>query len=311
MRSKSYIWFGALLLLSLFSISFISADGIGPLTDANFTYSIPANDNGYNTLNGYKVINVSVVNGTGSGGCNAGAALTGAGACNNYSRVWAYIKSAGATANTTLTLINGSLNFNPNLIGGNISVSINTTWFEDGADYNLTLSWFNGTNYWNVSRTIVIDNAGVPAPTLTPANRFEINSATNRTFNGSVGDANTTSCTATIARGGASSGSDYFTPTPTYSAADCSFYKNFASSLDNGEWYFKITASDGTNTTASTTNIVLVNIPGSSGGLPYEADYDEEDTSTPGSFSNVNSSTWIIVTVIIIAILVVLWLIFM
>lgn len=177
-----------------------------------------------------------------------------------------YAKSAGKTANITQADL-GTAGNNTNK---NVNISFDSTHgvLEDGNDYIFNATCRNLTNDVT-DRTItgVIINNGVPtAPTLSPATNTLITTTTAQTFTGTVVDANTTSCTYAIGRGGVSTISgDTTTGTATYSSTTCTFSKTFSNQGDNGNWYWTITASDESNTSTST-GILQVNIPPVGGG---------------------------------------------
>src|SRR3990167_2997638 len=90
-----------LLLLASFLFAIFLVSSISAIATGNFTIQTTAKDKGYNTLTGIlngSIINISLVDGLGSGNGNA----------ENYTTVRVYIQSAGLTANNTLIIINDS-----------------------------------------------------------------------------------------------------------------------------------------------------------------------------------------------------------
>jgi len=213
--------------------------------------------------------NVTIVTPSASGSLTGATALwnisfvTGFEA-ENWTSANVYLSSASLTANTTEVQL---VTAQTNETDLNINGTIDTTGLEDANDYVIKFQIMNGTDEINITRTgITIQNTIPQTPTLSPASQTGITTSTTQTFTGAVTDANTTSCTYTIARGGATSGQDYISGTGTYSGSSCTFTKAFSSTLDNGVWDWTITASDETDTTSSTTNKIVVSLPGAGGG---------------------------------------------
>lgn len=191
----------------------------------------------------------------------------------------------------------------------NINGTFDTTTLEDANDYTFTAVCTNSTSSQTTSTStgVIIDNTVPQTPSsLTPASNPSSpqTTSTTQTFSSTVTGANTTSCTYTIARGGASSGNDYITGTGTHTGNTCSFTKAFTSSTDNGDWKWSIVASDGTNSSASsTTNDFNVQLTASNGGLPGG------DGSSGGSGDTEPSSAlwWILAIIAIIVVLAVIF----
>lgn len=215
--------------------------------------------------------------------------------------------SAGSTltANTSVTL--GTFtNATANPL--NINGTFNTATLEDANNYIFTAVCTNSTNSQTTSTStaVVIDNTVPQTPTLSPASNptSPQTSATTQTFTATVTGANTTACTYSIARGGASSGSDYITGTATHSGNTCTFTKAFTTTLDNGVWKWSVTASDGTNSSASTQNDYVAQLTASNGGLPVDDSNDLNGNPAQGS----NTFWWILgIVLILIIVAVVLW----
>lgn len=207
------------------------------------------------------------------------------------------LKSASLTANSTYTLV-GNLSTNvTNGIGTNVSqgaFSLSNK-YEDANDYIVNVTCSNDTTKFAQTTTsgITVDYTVPVAPSsLSPADLTQITSATTQTFSGTVVDNKTTSCTYIIGRGGISTDSaDTTTTSGTYSTTSCSFTKTFSDTDDNGIWYWRLTASDETNTTDSGVNTIQVNIPPVGGsGTPTTTG---TGTTTSAGVSS-NTVLWIV-----------------
>jgi len=237
-----------ILLLSLLSVIVLfSMFSVSALIAANITIVSPATSG---TLSGI----ISPVNITRDG-------YDG----ENWTRARAYLQSAALTANTTEMMV---VDWTLNVTTYNWSLEIDTSGIEDGNDYTFKIELWNGTDDINVTRTGLTINNGVPtAPTLSPSTNTQSTSAETVTFTGTVVDANTTSCTYTFYRDGSSSDGNSDSGSGSYSGTSCTFTQTFADNTDNGNYYWTVTASDGTDTAVSATNIYTVVIGGTSGGL--------------------------------------------
>ena len=180
------------------------------------------------------------------------------------------------------------------------NITFDSNVLQDANNYQFNVSCGNSTEeYADVLTTsVTIDNTVPQTPSLSPSDLTEITSSTTQTFTGTVTGENTTSCTSTIARGGASSGNDYSTPTVTHSSNSCTFTKAFTSTSDNGVWYWTITASDETNTSTSTTNKIVVSLSPANGGLPPQAD--------DGLTETIKNNFWMIFGIILFLAIVVI-----
>lgn len=210
-----------------------------------------------------------------------------------------YAKSS-LTANSSWTSLGTFTNASANPL--NINGTFASTILEDANNYIFNATCTNSTNAQTSSvssASVIIQNTVPDAPSLTThSNHQVITTKGTVTFSASLNDAETTSCTYTIARGGASAGSDYFAGAGSYSAGTCSFTKAFSGSQDNGAWYVTMTASDETDTTSSGATIVDVGIAPNSGGLPSET----TDTVNPEPTGG-NTAVWIIVGILCLIIL--------
>lgn len=254
-----------LLLLSVFFLSLISA---------TVTLNVPASSAtviGGNTTH-------AVWNATSDGGSSFHGILN----CTIFG------KSVALTANTTY--VNLNVTTNSSLNQSSFQAVFNSSSLEDGTDYSFYTSCRNNTGTLNSSaNTAIIINNQIPdAPSsLTPADNTIKTSSGAVTFSSTVNNAETTSCTYVINRAKSSSDSKSASGTGTYSASTCSFAKTFSGTNDNGIYYWTITASDGTDTTASSEGIYNVQLPGAGGGIPQ------------GSQGSKSNKTLIIVLVII------------
>lgn len=283
-KKKSVIFASVFLLALMFSMV-----GVMALEADNVTIVTPASAG--SLVGATAPFNISLVTGY---------------EAENWTSVRIYLQSAGLTANTTEALATDWVANETDLI---LNGTLDSTVWEDGNDYIFKAQLFNGTDYVNKTVTgITIQNTVPQAPTITSHSNHQVISTTGAvTFSFTVTDANTTSCTYSIARGGATSGGDYYSGAGTYSGSTCSFSKTFSGSVDNGAWYVSTTASDGTDTTASGNTIVDVNIPANSGGLPGgDSGTGGDDT---GGDSDSNLIWWIIGILAVIAIVVlIIWL---
>lgn len=215
-----------------------------------------------------------------------------------------YIKSTSLTANTTWSLLNGTAT-NESLT--RVAGVLPTTVVQDGTDYTLNATCRNSSNALaDATVAVIVDNTIPQAPTLSPTTNTEITSSTTQTFTGTVTDANTTACTYVIGRGGTDTSSqDTTSASGTYSGASCTFTKTFDGTEDNGNWYWYITASDGTNTTASTTNIVQVSLA-PAGGVDLSGLQTTTEAPTIVETLQQNQGTVGIILVAAIAVIVVI-----
>ncbi|MEA3248146.1 MAG: hypothetical protein U9Q73_00395 [Nanoarchaeota archaeon] len=235
---------------------------------------------------------------------STGGTLSGANAVLNVTNgtliemlncTWYAISSS--TANSTAVSI--GVQTNESVSADHINMTFDSTILEDSNDYNVYAQCFNATSDETTvySTGVIIDNTVPTSPTISPADLSSITSSGTQTFTGTVVDAETTSCTYTIYRGGSSS--DGSAGSGVYSGTSCTFTKAFSSSADNGVWHATIIASDGTNTTSSVSK-VTVSIPGAGGGLITPL------TTTQGtldSISEENGWKWILGIVIILGII--------
>lgn len=289
MQNKTKLFSFILALAFLFlSFNLISASTtIGSLVPANGA-----------VINGVTLINATVSY-TGAGGSAAGYNCT-------------FYMSSSSTANSTATALNATF--------GVQNKSTNSTWmyysftegiFEDSNDYSLLAICSNDTGLVNITTTstgITIDNTVPQAPSsLSPTDQTQLVTAITQTFTSTVVNVNTTGCTYKIGRGGIASDSlDTTSGTATYSASTCSFTKTFTDQNDNGQWFWQITASDGTNTTGSTTPLLQVQIPSAGGNLPVAQENVEAAKAEAKQAVSTKAILWIVgilAFIVIVAIL--------
>lgn len=275
-KKKSIFIASLFLFIFLFSIVSVVA-----MEEANITIVTPAVSG---TLTGASAIfNVTLVTGYET---------------ENWTNIRIWLVSAGLTANTTEVLATGWITNTTNLM---LNGTLDSTVFEDGNDYTFKAQLFNGTDYLNKTITgITIGNTVPTAPTLSPADFITRTTSGTQTFTGTVVDAETTSCTYTIYRGG--SPSDGNSGAGIYSGTSCTFTKTFSTSADNGVWWWTITASDETDTTSSSTYKYNVNFPGSGGGLIVPLTISDDSFFQEG-----NGWKWIIGIVIVLGIFALIW----
>ncbi len=196
-----------------------------------------------------------------------------------------YAKSP-STSTTTYTNIGTGTNTTASATS--ISTTFDSTTLQDSNDYSIYATCSNSSTQQNSATNtgITINNTIPTAPVLNVStNTLLNNKVTNYNIKGTVNDAKTTGCTYSIYRN--DNPSDGSSGSATYSGSSCSFTKSFTTSLDNGNWYFEITASDGSDTTSSAVNILQVQIPSNTGGLPI----GYKVTNTDKSLSIVKSDS--------------------
>ncbi|MDD5651205.1 MAG: hypothetical protein PHF86_12450 [Candidatus Nanoarchaeia archaeon] len=216
----------------------------------------------------------------------------------NWTRSRVYLQSASLG---TTTLYVGSYTINQSDLEFNGTIDTNQVY--DATDYTITVQLWNGTTYVNNTRSgITIDN-GVPvAPTsLLPTS--DTDGTVN--FSATVVDANVTACTIYFVNGNPGS-SSY---TMVYSGSGCSY--NMASVPEKTyTWY--VSASDGSNSTISSTKSTEVDVASLSGtaGAIFVAS-EEKDITGARTLSLAGEGTvgstaigWIIGIAVFIAIIV-------
>jgi len=226
----------------------------------------------------------------------------------NWSCIF-YAKSA-STANSTWTAITTALSNNTAGIGTNTTInsSFASAGLEDSNNYYFNATCYNDTNVWSAPATssIQVNNTVPTAPSsTTPVTATQVTTTTTQTFSGTVTNRETTGCNYVIARGGATSGADYLSGTGTYSESTCSFTKTFSSSVDNGIWFWYLTASDESDTTPSAVKQLQVSFVGS-GNDASLADSYTSGTETSNPLSNLSNQQKLI---LLLAIGLIAWLI--
>jgi len=265
-----------LLAFSLISLSIIS--GATVLSADNITIVIPASSG--NLSGTASVFNCSLVAGY---------------EAENWTRVRVYLQSVSKTANTTEALVTGWIT---NTTAYALNGTVNTIVVEDGNDYTFKCQVWNGTNFVNKTRSgITIDNTIPQAPSITSHTNNQIVSNSNaQTFTYTVVNSNTTSCSYTLYRYGSGSDAKSVSGTGTYLGSSCSFTKSFTDSSFNGNWDLIATASDETNSTASSTTTLQVQLAGSGGG--------GTQPSGDGIFVDSSKIIWIILGLLLVGFIV-------
>ncbi|MFX0178389.1 MAG: hypothetical protein ACFE85_19415 [Candidatus Hodarchaeota archaeon] len=233
MGKKGKLILGSVFLLSLFlmmSLVCANADMVTPASSATISGTAILNASGTNLLN-----------------------------CTFYAK-------SASTANSSWSTL--STDTNETASASSINGTFDSTILEDSTDYIFNATCYNSSGSLHDGTTttgVTVDNTAPTAPTLSPADYSSLTTSGTQTFTGTVTDSQTTSCTYTIYRGGSSS--DGSSGSASYSSSSCTFTKTFSSTIDNGVWWWTVTASDGTNT-SSTTAHFNVQLPGSGGGAP-------------------------------------------
>jgi hypothetical protein len=274
------------LVLVLSVLSFFSVMTVSAAASANLSIAAPA-------------ASANLVGGAYSFNCSIDTGFEG----ENWTAAKIYVKSAALTANTSWALMASIANTtNINYIS-----TINTTKLEDGNDYSFNCTLLNGTKNIDVVRSGLTINNGVPTtPTLSPATNTLVTSAGTQTFTGTVVDRETTSCAYVIGRGGTSTTSaDTTSGTGNYSGTSCTFTKAFGTSTsptaDNGDWYYYVTASDESNTTASAQNVMQVQIASVGGSQALEEEQQQQIALTLEQEQQRNQTIVLVIIGIIVA----------
>jgi hypothetical protein len=160
-----------------------------------------------------------------------------------------------STANTSVTI--GTFS-NDTL--DNVNATFDSTTIEDSNDYTVTASCRNSTNdqATDTSTSVTVDNTIPQTPSsLSPSDESEDTDGS-VTFSGTVTGVNTTGCTLYFT--GKNPGSSSYTM--THSANTCT-YTHSSVPEEAYDWYIR--ASDGTNTTDSSTYNIRVDTTTSAG----------------------------------------------
>lgn len=268
-----------LLVLSVLSLSMVSA--IANPTGNNITINIPAVSG---TLTGATaVFNITMITGF---------------EAQNWSQVDVWLNSL-STANSSSTFISSGYNLTTILT---LNGTLSSTDFEDSNDYTIIFQLRNGSDSFNVSRNSITINNTIPQvpSSLSPSSTTILTSSSTQTFTSTVTNRNTTGCTYTIYRGGSPSDSSSASGSANYLTNTCSFTKSFTSSVDNGNYYWTITASDGSDSSISSPTLFSVQIPASAGGLlPGTYKTEEGKTLTIASNGTIGSSPVLIIGIVV------------
>ncbi len=164
---------------------------------------------------------------------------------SNYQNCSWYVKSAGLTANTSWITIGDQV---ANTTQGFWGTTYNTTNnIEDGSDYIFNVSCTNATNTLSdVSSNVVVDNTVPVAPTSLSPTSESVDDDGSVTFSGTVDGNETTACTLNFPNKNPGSSSYSM----THTGDTCTYT---ISSLPEETYDYYLTASDGTNTSDSST----------------------------------------------------------
>jgi len=201
------------------------------------------------------------------------------------------------TANSSITALAVTA-LNTSVANHTIMIGVDSTKLEDGNAYNVFASCWNVTAFQENSTniTVIVDNSVPTAPSsLSPvANSVDEDGTIN--FSATVTNSETTACTLWFPNKLPASTSSY---SMSYTGSSC--YYNIASILDESYDYI-IQATDGLNTTNSTTTRFNVNIPTSSGFLFQDVDTDLPSASSTSKILGMNPGIfWIVLIVLILA----------
>lgn len=191
-----------------------------------------------------------------------------------------YAKSA-STGNSSWTNIGFFTNMTISIVNG----SFNSAILEDSNNYYINATCANSTAGFTdaVISGVIIQNTVPTAPSaLSPADDSKVINASTQTFSATVNNKTTTSCTYRIDRYGSPSDPKSSSGVATDGQTTCSFTKTFSTTQDNGVYTWSIVASDGTDTTSTSADFV-VQIPGTSGGLPPGTYTTQDGTTTSTS----------------------------
>lgn len=183
-----------------------------------------------------------------------------------------------------------------------VSIYNDTTYLEDSNDYTLTASCRNQSNdlATNSSITVRVDNDVPDTPTTLSPSANSIDTDGSITFSATVNDSETTGCTLYFPNTQPSSASSY---AMTYATTSCTYT---LSSIADQSYDYYIRASDGTNTTDSSTIRFNVNRKQSSDYMFQSPEVvDTQSQTNEFSISNLGDSG-VTIGIIILVILVVI-----
>lgn len=175
----------------------------------------------------------------------------------NWSSVNVYIYSTGATANTSVFLINDSSvkGFTQNY-SDNISVTFNSAPLEDGNDYTIIFNLWNSTKHLNITGTgYVVDN-GEPTASTALLPTSDTDGTVN--FSATTTNSDTTGCYINFSN--YNPGKNSYNA--TYYTTSCSLQLTGVSELS---YIWFVTTSDGSNSTRSAIQTTSVDIKTSAG----------------------------------------------
>lgn len=227
-------------LFSILSLSLVNSAGVDT---TNFTMVTPT-ASGTVTGSTY-AFNVSINDVTATG-------FQG----ENFTRFRVWVKSAGLTGNTSEVLITDWIRNDTLGDGYSFNGTADTRTIEDGTDYTFKVELWNGSRTINVSRSSITFGNTVPqAPSSLVPTSVTSNSLS---FSSVVVGRNTTACTLFF--NGINPGSPSYTM--IHSGNNCSY--SFTSIPEQSyQWYVR--ASDGVDTSDSSTQTTKVDVKTSAG----------------------------------------------
>ena len=213
-----------------------------------------------------------------------------------------YAKSS-STANSSWTNLGTFINDSLSFVNG----TFDSTILEDSNDYSFNATCRNKSNdmAYGVITGVKVDNT-IPqgASSLSPATNT-VDTDGSVIFSGTVTGRNTTGCTLYFS--GGNPGSPSYTM--TYSGSDCT-YTMTAIPEKIYNWY--ITASDGTNTTDSSTVTLNIDEQTSAGKSALQQEYQKQTQSQTGlsilgdGTSGISNTTIIVVALVIVLVIVII-----
>lgn len=200
--------------------------------------------------------------------------------------LWA---TSSSTANTTYVRVNTTVALNTSTNARYIIGNFSSAVIEDSNDYSVKASCLNLTNSQentSANTNIVVDNGVPTAPSsLTPATETTDEDGS-VTFTGTVIGENTTSCTLYFT--GTNPGNPSYTM--THSANSCTYT---LASVPDQTYLWYITASDGTNTSTSSTLTLHTEIDDGQGNPAGANEVIQQQKKD-------NTTLWIIIAIVVI-----------
>lgn len=214
-----------------------------------------------------------------------------------YLRNCSFYALSPSTANSSWTYLGiyvNNISINITHLNGTFSSGI----LEDSNDYTFNASCYNNSGYfYGVTRaSITVDNSIPDTPTLTPATGTRDTDGS-VTFTGAVNGSETTGCILYF--DGTNPGSSSYTM--SHSGNSCTYT---ISAVPEQSYKGYVTASDGTNTSTSSTNTVIsdLNTGGAKGGALWYLDQQSggQTLSVASTETETNKTAIIIVIILVI-----------